>query len=324
MIAVGCLVGLILSVWADYLVRRERAYLQVHAPTRGTRIMQSACIVATTAGLFALLTQAELVWRWQDTPEVQPGSLGYSVRLVYHLALVCLLIVATVIDFDTCLIPDQITFPGMALGVVAAQFVTAMQLTHVWVDWNQAQPGLAGPYIPAWCDAYRNGHALAWTVTGCLVGMLLIAVVRSGSSWLLGQEAMGAGDVTLMGMIGAFIGWQAVTLVFVIAPVAGLLVALPLKWLFNRGHMPYGPCLAVATVIVLLFWGTLWSLTKTVFGDPISLLILATISGAALVGLLALLRLYRSIPTSAATTLQPAAEASPSTSVPTESPPTSL
>jgi len=114
------------------------------------------------------------------------------------------------------------------------------------------------------------GVTLVWKIGGlswqgmltALVGMAfaggLVWAVRVIGSFALGREAMGFGDVTLMAMIGAFVGWQASLIIFFIAPLAGLVLAL-LQWILTgRRDIPYGPFLAFATLLVVLGWDAFW------------------------------------------------------------------
>ena len=102
-----------------------------------------------------------------------------------------------------------------------------------------------------------------------LVGMAasgaLVWLVRIIGAAILGREAMGFGDVTLMAMIGAFLGWQAGLLVFFLAPFAGLVLGLLVVLLRRDSEIPYGPFLCLGAVLVLVFWASLWRSTATVF-----------------------------------------------------------
>lgn len=74
----------------------------------------------------------------------------------------------------------------------------------------------------------------------------------------IAKEGMGFGDVTLMAAVGSFLGWQAVVLVFFLAPFMGLAVHI-FHWLF-RGtrQIPYGPYLSAAALLVVASWKWLW------------------------------------------------------------------
>jgi leader peptidase (prepilin peptidase)/N-methyltransferase len=185
----------------------------------------------------------------------------------------------------------------MILGVVAAGWIGEVQICHLWVDWSFAVPQLRGPYIPAWYDAHRHWHGIAWSLTGLVTGAGITWLARQISSQVLAQEAMGMGDITLMAMIGSFVGWQAVTLVFLLAPLTGLLAGIVIRLLSGKTYLPYGPWLSMAAVAVLFTWTRLWEQTRMIFSDWLSVAALATIGGGGFVLLLSLIRLYKSIPT---------------------------
>ena len=107
--------------------------------------------------------------------------------------------------------------------------------------------------------------ALLSALTGMAAGMILVWSVRLVAQWVLGMEAMGFGDVTLMGMIGAFLGWQAVLLVFFIAPFFGLVYGIVHAALGKGRAVPYGPFLCLATVVVVIAWRPIWSATAEYF-----------------------------------------------------------
>ena len=232
-----------------------------------------------------------------ETPEVRPSGSGHSWRLAYHFVLISLLILATAIDFDCYMIPDAITVSGFLIGVGGACLIREAQICHLWVDWSMAIPQLRGPYIPAWYDTHRLLHALAWSISGSITGAGLTYLARAVSSRVLGQEAMGFGDVTLMAMIGSFLGWQAVTLVFLIAPVAGLTIGVLVRVVSGKTYVPYGPWLSTAAVIVLFTWTHIWYRTRLIFSDWLSVATLAGIGGGGFILLLFLLQLYKTIPT---------------------------
>ena len=84
---------------------------------------------------------------------------------------------------------------------------------------------IAAAVIAPVCFAFvpdRSHIALFSALVGMAFGMVLVWGIRLVARWVLGIEAMGFGDVTLMGMIGAFLGWQAVLLIFFAAPFFGL------------------------------------------------------------------------------------------------------
>ena len=101
---------------------------------------------------------------------------------------------------------------------------------------------------------------LGSTILGYLVGCGVVWFVRILGTLAFGREAMGLGDVHLLGAIGAVVGWLDSLVVFFIAPFLGLLGALMVAGLVRifRGHVrviPYGPYLAAAAALVLFIGG---------------------------------------------------------------------
>lgn len=292
----GLAIGFGLSRWLERMSRTEREIMRWPLVSQTLRWRRGALLMLGTAILFAAFQFAVTKMGVLETPEVQPSYHGRMFRLAYHLALISLLIIATAIDFDCYMIPDQITIPGILLGIGGAVAVGELQLCHLWVDWHFAIPHLRGPKIPDWYDAHRSWHALAWSCSGMITGATVTWIARLVSSRVLGQEAMGLGDVTLMAMIGSFIGWQAVLLVFLLAPIAGLTVGVMITLISGKTYLPYGPWLSLAAIFVLFRWGWLWSGTRLIFSDWLGLAILAGAGAAGFVVLLGLVRLYRAIP----------------------------
>jgi leader peptidase (prepilin peptidase)/N-methyltransferase len=287
-VPLGIIVGMGAACWAARLIERE---------SEGARRLSRGwwwTIVAGTAGLYGALVACVIQGNCQGVPE--GGSIDWvHWRLLYHYTLLAFLVVATAIDFDQYLIPDEITLIGTVVGVVGAVVCGNMQLMHLWIDWNQADP-IMGAYIPDWIKEHWHWHALAWSLAGMLVGAGGTWVVRTVSRQVLGVEALGFGDVTLMGMIGSYLGWQATLFVFLIAPMCGVVVGVVNKLLHGRRAIPYGPYLAMGTVVVLFTWKWLWTPTRDLFGHWPTLLGLALLATVALAALLGLIRLYRAIP----------------------------
>ncbi len=82
--------------------------------------------------------------------------------------------------------------------------------------------------------------------------------VRIVASHSLGKEAMGFGDVTLMAMIGAFLGWQASLMVFAISPFAALAIVLANYLITRDNELAFGPYLCLGAVLVVYFWPAIW------------------------------------------------------------------
>jgi leader peptidase (prepilin peptidase)/N-methyltransferase len=288
-------VGLLFGWWGARLIEQDRRIRQATPLSLGKRWGCMVGIAAAFVGLNLLLAWA-VMGKWLETPEVQPSPQGLYLRQAYHAILIGLILVATVVDWDGYVIPDQITFPGMLVGLAGAFAIAQAQLIHLWVDWSLAVPGLRGPYFPDWFDAHRHWHGLAWSAAGLITGAGLIWLVRAVSGWLMGRETLGFGDVTFLAMIGSFLGWQPTVCAFLAAPLLGLIVGIPLKLLTNKPYLPYGPFLGAGAVLVLFGWGPIWFRTRGIFGDWFGLLSLAGVGGGGFLLLLGLVLAYRRIP----------------------------
>lgn len=101
-------------------------------------------------------------------------------------------------------------------------------------------------------------HSLLTSLIGLGFAGGLVWGVRVGGYIGLQKEAMGFGDATLMTMIGVALGWQASLLVFFVSPFSAVVIAI-LNWIFTRRqHIPFGPYLSLAAVIVIVAWVALW------------------------------------------------------------------
>lgn len=290
---VALVIGLASPWLLERLIARERRLLGEAPVAPHVARLRPVIVLIVGGSLIAGQVYGELVLRLLETPEVQPSDLGRQWRALYHALLVLLLVLATTIDFDCYLIPDEITFPGLVLGLLGAVTLQELQIAHLWVDWAAEIPGVHGPYIPAWYDQFRWAHALAWSVAGAACGAVVTQGTRLLSSRLLGQEAMGFGDVTLMAMIGSFVGWQAVLILFTIAPLVGLVLAAASRLSGSPRWLPYGPCLAAATLITLFSWSWLWPRVRLFFSDIPAIITLGAIAMLTLTVLLRALRLLR-------------------------------
>ena len=100
---------------------------------------------------------------------------------------------------------------------------------------------------PSWIDS----------LIGILLGGGLLWGVAEAYHWLTGREGMGGGDIKLLAMIGAFLGWQAVPVTLMIASLAGTAVGVGLMVVQQRDSrtaIPFGPFLALGATVALL-WG---------------------------------------------------------------------
>jgi len=106
-------------------------------------------------------------------------------------------------------------------------------------------------------DPARWGGLLT-SLIGLAVAGGIVWVIRVVGGYGLGVEAMGFGDVTLMAMIGSYVGWQPSIFIFFAAPVAALALNGMQYVLGKREEIPYGPYLCLAAVAVVAAWGTIW------------------------------------------------------------------
>lgn len=189
-------------------------------------------------------------------------------RYAYHMVLVEALLVASMIDLDLRIIPDGSTLPAMAVGFIGSAMLSQIFLVPVWFQSPSVQNQILTtipeawhwPTVayPEWITAYPRLHGLSVSLAGFVVGGGIVWAVRIVGQFVLRQEAMGFGDVVLMAMIGSFVGWQPVVVVFFIAPMCALVVIL-ISLMFRReGEIPYGPYLSLGTLILLLGWKQIW------------------------------------------------------------------
>jgi prepilin signal peptidase PulO-like enzyme (type II secretory pathway) len=141
----------------------------------------------------------------------------------------------------------------------------ALRLIAARVARELARPPLAWVLVAglvAIAAVWARGGAAWIGLLSSLVGVVgasaMVWAVRIVGSAALGREAMGFGDVTLMMMVGAFLGWQAGVVIFFIAPLAGLLVGVAQLVLRRDDEIPYGPFLCLATLAIMLRWADLW------------------------------------------------------------------
>ena len=153
---------------------------------------------------------------------------GFSVEFTASVIFFAALLVATMTDFETGLIPDAITIPGMIAGLALS--VTGHGHFHQAVWYQKLLASGAG--------LLAGGGILL------LTGWLGKLVFR--------KDSMGGGDVKLLAMIGAFIGVTKVGLVFLIAPFPALPFALWQRFVKKEETIPFGPFLALAGALVFV------------------------------------------------------------------------
>lgn len=143
------------------------------------------------------------------------------------------LIVVTWIDWEHQIIPDEISVGGIVAGLAFSFFFP------VWV---------AGP------EGAAGWTALLRSAAGLLLGGGILYLMAEIGERVFKKEAMGGGDVKLLAAIGAFFGWKGVLFVLFAGSVAGSVAGLAVKRAFKKEAIPFGPYLALGTVLHM-FWG---------------------------------------------------------------------
>ncbi|MGD9721575.1 MAG: A24 family peptidase [Pirellulales bacterium] len=125
--------------------------------------------------------------------------------------------------------------------------------------------GTAAIVVAAGRLSLAHWAGLLTSLVGLAVGGGLVWVVRVVGTAALRREAMGFGDVTLMSMIGAFVGWQAALVIFFLAPFAGLIIGVA-QWIAHgEREIPYGPFLCLAALVVIVEWTAVWQRIEPIF-----------------------------------------------------------
>jgi leader peptidase (prepilin peptidase)/N-methyltransferase len=144
------------------------------------------------------------------------------------------------------------------LGKAVRYAVVSMSRFAWW--WMFPLMLLAGTVciVAVWRLGTPRWPSLLSALVGMAFGGGLIWIVRIVGRGVLGKEAMGFGDVTLMAMIGAFLGWQTALMVFFLAPFVAIFISLAQWALTRRRDIAFGPYLCVAAAILVLRWSPMW------------------------------------------------------------------
>lgn len=175
---------------------------------------------------------------------------------------------------------------GLAKAIVYL-LVSMVRGTGLWRYLVLAILGGAG-IGGVWWLGGAHWQALLSSLVGLAFGGGLIWGVRIVGAGALGKEAMGFGDVTLMAMIGAFLGWQPSLLVFFLAPFAALFIAVS-QWVVTRKHdIAFGPYLCLSALVLIVRWKAIWhNWAEPIFGlgwmIPVIVLVCLLLMGVMLV-----------------------------------------
>ena len=188
------------------------SWLWLHGQCAGCKTAISARypIVEAITGLLS----GYVAWRF-----------GFTLAMLGALIFCWALIAGTFIDFDTQLLPDDITLPLLWLGLLF---------------------NLGGTFT-----------SLPSAVIGAIAGYLSLWSVYWAFKYATGKEGMGYGDFKLLAAIGAWLGWKMLPAVILLSSLVGAVVGILLIWLAKHGRhvpIPFGPYLAAAGIIAL-FWG---------------------------------------------------------------------
>ena len=148
--------------------------------------------------------------------------LGLTPQGLFGCLLTWALITLAVIDYDTKLLPDDITLPFLWFGLAINYFDVFVSFEHAFI--------------------------------GACVGYLSLWVVFQGFKLVTGKEGMGYGDFKLLALLGAWLGWQPLLLIIILSSFAGIVITGTLI-LFGRDRsnpIPFGPYLALAGWAALL------------------------------------------------------------------------
>jgi len=151
-------------------------------------------------------------------------KVGISLITLIYLLFIYALIVISFIDLKWQIIPDIISIPGIFCGLIASLILPDLSFK----------------------DA----------LYGALLGGGMLFLVAYGYYFIKKREGMGGGDIKLLAMIGAFLGWKAIPFVILIASLTGSLIGI--LWIFLQKKdkyfpIPFGPFLALGAICLLFF-----------------------------------------------------------------------
>lgn len=158
-------------------------------------------------------------------------SFGFGLPLLVIFAFVSSMIVITFIDLEFQIIPDVITLPGIIIGLISASFI------------------FPDPFEKIQYTGFLN------SLIGILCGGGLFFIIA-----VLSRGGMGGGDIKMMAMVGAFLGYKGALLTTLLGSLAGSLVGIGLmvfKGKDRKTKVPFGPFLALGCLISLFFGETL-------------------------------------------------------------------
>jgi len=161
---------------------------------------------------------------------------GFDARTPIYWLMATGLIIGTFIDFEYMILPDRLTVGGMIVGPILS---------------------LLAPSLHGQPTAYTGFCA---SISGLAVGAVFLWLVATLGTLVFRKEAMGMGDVKLLGALGAFLGWKAILFIVMGASLVGAVVGVTLVMSRRKtmaSKIPFGPYIALAAIVWIL-WGTEW------------------------------------------------------------------
>ena len=157
---------------------------------------------------------------------------GLSLQYFLFFLFVASLITISFIDLQHKIIPDVISLPGILLGL-AISFLKSFDLVRL-------------NHFPPWTDS----------LIGIIAGGGFLYLVAIAFERLTGREGMGGGDIKLLAMLGAWMGWRALPFIILISSLTGTLIGGGSLLLAGKGYrvkIPFGPFLALGALIYFFF-----------------------------------------------------------------------
>jgi len=174
---------------------------------------------------------------------------GLTVVLAFDLIFVSALVALIFIDAEHMILPNAITYPGIVFALVARLAIPFLLGTPHFDDLPGLMNGMLSD-MPIWAASF--------------IGALIGALIGGGSLWLMGWtwerlrgvEAMGLGDVKMMFMVGAYLGWRLTILTIFCGVLSGSIIGMALMARQGKKDMqmllPFGVFLGIGSIMALL------------------------------------------------------------------------
>jgi leader peptidase (prepilin peptidase)/N-methyltransferase len=175
---------------------------------------------------------------------------GLSAALPFDLVFISALVALRFIDAEHQILPDVITLPGIAFAIVARLAIPLLTGAPHFDDLPSLTHGSFSD-LPLWLTS--------------IIGAAIGALIGGGSLWLMGWtweklrnvEAMGLGDVKMMFMVGAYLGWRLTILTIFVGVLSGSVIGILLMTIERRFDskklLPFGVFLGLGAIASLLF-----------------------------------------------------------------------